>query len=132
LSDLLELSLPAGTDLAAVRAVLRDHALTSGMTARRVELLVLAVNEAVTNVLDHGGEGGRLVARAGDKGMVVEILDEGGTLLPEHLRRLPARNPTSGMGLFIIRSVCDRVDLDHPDGHSRLRLYMDYAGPTAH
>ncbi|MCK2215783.1 ATP-binding protein [Actinomadura sp. ATCC 31491] len=130
MSDLLELSLTISTDLAAVRAILRDYATAFGMAAKRVELLVLAVNEAVTNVLDHGGAGGRLTARAEGQGILVEVVDDGGTLRAEHLRRQPAANPTSGMGLFVIRTVCDRVDLDHPGGHSRLRLYMDFAGPV--
>ncbi|MEW9550477.1 ATP-binding protein [Nonomuraea sp. NPDC050783] len=132
MSDLLELSIPITTDLAAVRALVRDYALAFGMVAQRVELLILAVNEAVTNVLDHGGGGGTLTARGDEQGIVVEIVDDGGTLRPEHLRQTPEPNPTSGMGLYVIRTVCDRVVLDHPDGRSRLRLYMGHSGPTAY
>jgi anti-sigma regulatory factor (Ser/Thr protein kinase) len=126
LGDSLGLSISIGTDLAAVRKLVRDYAIASGMPPQRTELLVLAVNEAVTNVLDHGGAGGRLNASLDRLGITVEVVDNAGTLRREHLCQTPEPHPTRGMGLYVIRRVCDRVELDHPDGRSRLRLFMGF------
>ena len=49
-------------DLGAVRAFVRDHALASGMSQARTELLMIAVNELATNTLQHTTGGGRASA----------------------------------------------------------------------
>ncbi|MFC4123107.1 ATP-binding protein [Nonomuraea zeae] len=129
LGDSLGLSISISADLAAARDLVRDYATSAGMPADRVDLLVLAVNEAVTNVLDHGGQGGTLSACADGTGVVVAVVDNAGLLRSEHLHRPMEAHPTRGMGLYVIRRVCDHIRLDHPDGRSRLRLFMGFSAP---
>ncbi|GAA3582937.1 hypothetical protein GCM10022419_075840 [Nonomuraea rosea] len=129
MGDSLGLSISISADLAAARNLVRDYATAAGMPADRADLLALAVNEAVTNVLDHGGEGGTLNACVDGPGITVEVVDNAGVLRSEHLHRTPGPHPTRGMGLFVIRRVCDRIQLDHPDGRSRLRLFMGFSAP---
>lgn len=118
------LHVPISRDLAFLREQVRSFALRSKMSAERVDLLVLAVNEAVTNVLDHAGGRGTLSARHDQSGLTVHVTDEGGALAREHLQLTPAAVADRGMGLWVIRQVCDDVQLDHVNGRSRLRLFM--------
>ncbi|QYC38190.1 Serine-protein kinase RsbW [Nonomuraea coxensis DSM 45129] len=118
------MTLPIDADLAGIRQAVRRFAEEAGLAGERLQNLVLAVNEAVTNVLDHGaGTGSVHLSRAG-QGVRVQIVDPAGRLRPADLDRSPPWPPTHGMGLWVIRQVCDEVRLDHPEGHSRLELYM--------
>src|SRR5262245_7150734 len=71
-------------DLERIRGVVRGHARQAGLSEERLEDLVLAVNEAVTNVLDHGGATGTVTTRVGPGVVTVEITDHAGTLSAEH------------------------------------------------
>ncbi|MEV0618936.1 ATP-binding protein [Nonomuraea sp. NPDC050404] len=122
----LVLHSPITGDLALLRRQLRDFAAVAGLSGTRLYDLVIAVNEAAGNVLDHGGAG-TLTARADEAGVQVDIVDDAGTLTADHLRLSPDPDSHHGYGLNVIRRLCDEVTLDHPGGHSRLRLRIDYA-----
>lgn len=121
----LEFQAPINGDLASLRALVRRVAMKAGLSDERTDLVVLAVNEAVTNVLDHAGGDGTLSVHSDEHGLTISVTDNAGTLQAEDLHNPPRPNPTRGMGLWVIRRVCDRVTLDHPDGRSRLRLFID-------
>ncbi|MEW9552836.1 ATP-binding protein [Nonomuraea sp. NPDC050783] len=118
------LHVPIGDDLARLRDVVGAFALDAGLDRQRVDSLVLAVSEAASNVLEHARAPGTVSARSDAEGVTVQIVDEGGTLTHDHLDLTPQWPPRRGMGLWVIRQVCDRVSLDHPDGRSRLELFM--------
>jgi anti-sigma regulatory factor (Ser/Thr protein kinase) len=127
MSDEVQLSLRIDRDLAALRWRVNEFAMQAGLTGRRLQDLVLAVNEAASNVLEHGGESGTLLAGADEHGVWIDVIDGAGGLTAEHLYRLGGELPpaaSSGYGLWLIRRLCDEVHLDHPDGCSRLRLHM--------
>ncbi|MFI7697860.1 ATP-binding protein [Nonomuraea sp. NPDC049480] len=121
----LEFHVPINGDLASLRALVRELAMKTGLSDERTDLVVLAVNEAVTNVLDHAGGDGILHARSDHHGLTITVTDSAGALQARDLHNTPHPNPSRGMGLWVVRRVCDRVTLDHPDGHSRLRLFID-------
>ncbi|MFD0474393.1 ATP-binding protein [Nonomuraea thailandensis] len=50
---------PISTDLGRLRDLVSAYAVAGGLRGERLMDLVLAVNEAVTNVLDHGGAAAR-------------------------------------------------------------------------
>ncbi|GAA1725473.1 ATP-binding protein [Nonomuraea bangladeshensis] len=128
------MTLPIDADLAGTRQAVRGFAQEAGLAGERLQNLVLAVNEAVTNVLDHGAGTGSVHLSRADHGVRVQIVDPAGRLRPADLDRSPPWPPTHGMGLWVIRQVCDEVRLDHPEGHSRLELFMAYrpvAAPVA-
>ncbi|MCK2214806.1 ATP-binding protein [Actinomadura sp. ATCC 31491] len=122
-----ELRRPGGADLGYVRRLVRAHAEHSGLAPERVEDLVLAANEAATNVLDHGGGHGRIAVREHDGDLVVEITDAGGRLREEHLAA------ADGSGLWVVRNLCDEVSVARNGAGSSLRLRMakvrEPAGP---
>ncbi|MEU1392735.1 MULTISPECIES: ATP-binding protein [unclassified Nonomuraea] len=118
------LHVPIGTNLAHLRGLVSAFALEAGLDRQRVERLVLAVSEAAGNVLEHAQAPGTVSARSDEDGVTVHVIDERGTLTHAHLDRVPAWPPQRGMGLWMMQRLCDRVTLDHPDGRSRLELFM--------
>nr|WP_217370433.1 ATP-binding protein [Nonomuraea antri] len=123
------LRFPITRDLGLLRDVLTRRAAAAGLTGARLDDLVLAVNEAADNVLDHGGGTGTLVIGSDEHGVCVEVIDPAGTLTAAHLFMHGASPPpvaTRGYGLWLIRQLCDETVLDHPGGCSRLRLHMRY------
>ncbi|GAA1674938.1 hypothetical protein GCM10009733_084950 [Nonomuraea maheshkhaliensis] len=112
-------------DLSLLRSRLHAFALSSGFSGERANDLIIAINEAAANILEHGTGTGVLTARRDAHGIWVEIVEPGGTLTADHLP--PSDPPASavrGFGLWIIRQLCDVVTVDHPDGHPRLRVHM--------
>ncbi|GII03586.1 ATP-binding protein [Planobispora takensis] len=116
---------PIDPDLGYLRELVRLHGRHNGLTGERLEDLVLAVNEAITNVFDHGGRAGLITARGHAEGVTVEILDVGGRLTPEHLAAAHV-NPTGGggFGLWAILHLCDEVTLEQTRQGSVLGLHM--------
>lgn len=121
-----ELRCPISTDLGFIRDLIRIHGSYSGLATHRVDDLVLAVNEAVTNVLDHAGATGLITARTTGEAIVVEVLDTTGRLAPAHLATAKI-DPTAshGFGLWVIQHLCDAVHLERNDLGSRLSLWMN-------
>ncbi|MEW9550229.1 ATP-binding protein [Nonomuraea sp. NPDC050783] len=118
-----ELRCPVSADLGFIRDLVEVCGRHAGLQGERLEELVLAVNEAVTNVLDHGGRAGLVTARGHDDGITVEILDTAGRLSREHLagaRVDPTRG--HGFGLWVIQRLCDEVTLEQTGLGSRLSL----------
>ncbi|MEW1843353.1 ATP-binding protein [Nonomuraea angiospora] len=120
-----ELRCPISFDLGYIRDLLRVHGEHHGLDGEQLDGLVLAVNEAVTNVFDHGGQAGLITARGHDHGVIVEILDIGGRLTPEHLAAATVDATGSrGFGLWLIQSLCDEVTLEHTGSGSLLTLHF--------
>ncbi|MGW0809832.1 ATP-binding protein [Nonomuraea sp. NPDC002799] len=121
---------PISADLDRIRHQIRLHARDSGLSGERLDDLVLAVNEAVTNVLDHGGADGTITARGGPHGVTVEVLDQAGRLTRDHLAEAKV-DPTGshGFGLWTIQHLCDEVHVDQENGGSRLSLHMCHPQP---
>ncbi|MFB4274561.1 ATP-binding protein [Nonomuraea sp. MTCD27] len=122
--ELLPLHCEITRDLGALRTRVRDYAADAGLSGTRLDDLIVAVNEAAANVLEHGGGAGGVLARRDAEGVWVEVVDTAGTLTAEHLHRRPNPLGRRGYGLWLVRRLCDQVLLDHPGGRSRLRLHM--------
>ncbi|SEG95401.1 Anti-sigma regulatory factor (Ser/Thr protein kinase) [Nonomuraea solani] len=93
-----------------------------GLRGDALQDLVITVNEAASNALEHGGSTGTATLVEDGTGVQVEIVDSGGTLEPYHLDRAPDPRAIRGMGLWIIQRICRDVTVDHPGGQSRLRF----------
>lgn len=120
---------PITADLGLLRERVRAYAAEAGLSGTRLDDLIIAVNEAADNVLEHGGGGGTLTARADGDGVWVDVMDMVGTLTSAHLYRHGAEPPppaSRGYGLWIIRRLCDEVTVDQIGGRSRLRMHMRY------
>ncbi|MET8282219.1 ATP-binding protein [Micromonospora sp. NPDC005174] len=95
------------SDLRALRAFVWDAATARGLSAERVELLVLAVSELATNTLQHTVGGGRVRLWAEGDQVFCDVVDQG----PARAlgRDMPAANAVRGRGLAIVEQVCDEV-----------------------
>ncbi|NKY16119.1 sensor histidine kinase [Streptomyces somaliensis] len=112
-------------DLAPTRDEADRWAAAAGMSpARRTDWL-LAVSEAVSNSVRHGGGRGtlRMWRAAGE--LVAEISDRGRLNDPLTGRRRPdPRAPTGGRGVWIMHQLCDLVEIRATAGELVLRLHM--------
>ncbi|MEV0388182.1 ATP-binding protein [Nonomuraea sp. NPDC050643] len=125
-----ELRCPISANLELIRRLVRAHARQGGLRGERLDDLVFAVNEAVTNVLDHGAGSGLVIARTSAHATTVDIVDPAGRLSAHHLTEAQGTSPGSGrFGLWVIQRLCDRVELEQSDQGSRLRLHMHHTGP---
>ncbi|HRO86881.1 MAG TPA: SpoIIE family protein phosphatase [Chiayiivirga sp.] len=128
---LLERSFPAqASEMAAVRHALAAALARAGVDVALRQALVLAVDEACTNIIRHGHAGGAdaliqlNLTREGDD-LVFELLDsapcvEDGTLVP---RDLSECRP-GGLGLNLIDSLMDDWSLEPREGRCGNRLRM--------
>ncbi|MFG1948451.1 ATP-binding protein [Nonomuraea sp. NPDC048826] len=120
---------PITADLALLRDHVRSFATSQGLTGARLDDLVIAVNEAADNTLEHGGGSGTLHARADDRGIWIDITDTAGTLTAGHLYRQGADPPPAasrGYGLWIIRKICDEVRLERSEDTVVLRMNVRF------
>lgn len=110
--------------MSEMRACIRDSATAYGFNEETVHLLVLAVDEAATNIIRYAYEGkadGKIEVDifAGPSDWEVRLRDYGKKCDPEKLkgRELEDVRP-GGLGLHFIHQAFDQVCFDHsyPDG----------------
>ena len=125
-------------ELRRVRRFVAARARNLGIEEPAVSDLVLAVDEAVTNTIQHGyrDAAGRIEVRidADDGGIVVHILDDAPTFDPTSVPAPDLNVPIEerapgGMGLFLVRQLVDGI-LHHerPQGGNELILVKNVEG----
>jgi len=123
--------------LGVVRAALRCLAAQEGFAEQEIDQLVLATDEALSNVIKHGYElrpDGSITVilrrTAGRKrsGLEIIILDRGKTVDPTEIsaRNLDELRP-GGLGVHIIRTVMDRVQYRRRSGGGMVLKMVKYA-----
>jgi anti-sigma regulatory factor (Ser/Thr protein kinase) len=115
---------PITHDLAALRECVHAFGIGAGLTGQRLRDLVFVANEATTNVLQHGGAGGALIAWSDDVGVSLEVVDAAGALSEADLSLEPDLAVGHGVGLPLIQHLCDEVSLEGVTGSVRLRLRL--------
>jgi len=123
-------------NLAAVRSALETMAKRMGMDEKRCGELVIAVDEAMTNIIRHGYKGSpdqpifvRIWAASpnGRKAVKVEIIDACPNATPQAIAARPVdlENPTpGGLGVTLIQRSMDHVEVASRDDAPGLRLSM--------
>lgn len=113
-----------GRDLRTIRRLVEQQGAQAGLPEERQEELVLAVNEAASNTLEHGPGSGTVKFWINDNGITCEVHDTGQFDQP-HLGLLPP-TPTSvrGRGLWLIRQLPDRTCLWQNDTGTTIRMTM--------
>lgn len=126
---------PAGTevtvrfdaDLARTRRRVSAWAVTSGLPGEQLERLLLAVNEVVTNAVEHGGGHGEI--RLWTDGPIVrcDVTDPGhmDTPFPGYLP--PRLTGLRGHGMWVVRQVCDLVEIRTGLPGTQVRLHLSHA-----
>lgn len=110
--------------LREVRAFVESQALERGVERTRVPDLVLAVDEAVTNSIRHGGGAGLLRIWSQDDKMICDVRDPGLIEQPLVGHVTPDANEPSGFGLWLANQLCDLVQVRTSTGGSTVRLHI--------
>jgi anti-sigma regulatory factor (Ser/Thr protein kinase) len=97
--------------LSEVRQAVAAAAERSGFGARRMQDVVLAVNELAANSMRHGGGRGVLRIWREDDMLVCEVRDRGRITDALAGRRKPDTEALEGRGLWIVNQLCDLVQL---------------------
>jgi anti-sigma regulatory factor (Ser/Thr protein kinase) len=116
---------PRPENLALARLALAGVGTVAGASEAAVADLKLAVTEACTNSILHGypdGVSGQLVVRLRtvDGEVEVEIEDDGVGFDPSDQDTGSRRSDGQGMGLMIIRSLMDSLEVESDDSGSRI------------
>lgn len=112
------------TDLSQVRALVLQHAREAGLTEGKANDLVLAVSEVAANTLRHTRSSGTLSLWHDKDEVVCEIHDEGIITDPLVGLRRPAPDASGGHGLWLVRQVCDEVELRSDENGTTIRMHM--------
>jgi anti-sigma regulatory factor (Ser/Thr protein kinase) len=114
--------LPIGDTVAGLRETVRSWA-AGHLPADRLDDLLLAVNEVATNGVRHGGPERSLAVWATPEAVICEVADNG-VLGPSPLAGYlpPVRGVPGGMGLWLVRQVCDAVHIAVSGGGTRVRF----------
>lgn len=112
------------TDLARVRALVRDEASAAGLPTARVADLVLAVSEVAANTVRHARSAGTLTITRELGEIVCEVRDAGVITDPLAGRRTPPQGALNGHGLWLVFQVCDQVELLSGADGTMVRMHM--------
>ncbi|HEX9922273.1 MAG TPA: ATP-binding protein [Anaerolineae bacterium] len=121
-------------NLAKIGAFIERAARQAGLDDQAVYAVQMAVDEACSNIIEHGygGEGRgsiRLTCQIQKDGLQVMIHDQARPFDPSQVPRLDIGAPLSkrqprGMGLFFIRRLVDTVEFEFDPTHgNRLTLF---------
>lgn len=98
--------------LVALRSAVAAHGGTLGLSADRLELLVVVAHELASNAVRHGGGRGRLrLWRDGDT-VCCRVSDDGPGMVDQDLqewRRPPSVQAEGGRGLYFVQALADAV-----------------------
>lgn len=115
-------------DLAIVRHFVAQCARTAGLDTRRNEDLVLAVCEAATNSVQHGGGEGSLHVWDEEDSLVCSVRDRGRIEDPLVGRERPPADRPGGRGLWIANQLCDLVQIRSGGWGTEVRMRMSISG----
>jgi anti-sigma regulatory factor (Ser/Thr protein kinase) len=130
-TDGLKESLPAvAASVPRARRLVAEFARQAGVRGRRLELLRLAVSEAVTNVVVHayrGRSGSIGVAGAIASGELWVLVSDSGCGY-----QTPPQAPGLGLGLMLIAEACDDfVITERAEGGTEARMLFALGGAAA-
>jgi anti-sigma regulatory factor (Ser/Thr protein kinase) len=108
------------------RRLVRARARAAGLGARS-EDFVLAVNEVLSNSLQHACEDGTLRVWQDSEGLVCEVRDGGHIVEPLVGREQPSIGQVGGHGIWLVNLVCDLVQVRSSAHGSTVRMRMSRA-----
>lgn len=115
-----------GSDLSAVRGFTAARAIEFGLAPESVDRLVFAVNEVAANALRHGGGERSLALWRDGRRVVCDVTDTGGTAPAWYSGCLPPDpGQAAGHGMWVIRQLCDLVEVHSLDPGTLVRIQLD-------
>ncbi|MEU1391287.1 MULTISPECIES: sensor histidine kinase [unclassified Nonomuraea] len=111
-------------DLHRVRRHVRTTAERLGLSRALTDRLLLTVNEVAANAVEHGGGHGDLAIWTDGNAVVCDVTDPGKltTVLPGYLP--PAPTALRGHGLWVVRQLCDLLQVRSEPAGTRFRLRL--------
>ncbi|MFF3444269.1 anti-sigma factor RsbA family regulatory protein [Streptosporangium sp. NPDC002721] len=126
---------PAGTaatvrfdaDLSLMRRWVSAWAVTAGLPDGQIDKLLLAVNEVATNAVEHGGGHGEIRLWTDGPAVGCDVTDPGhmDTPFPGYLP--PDPTGPRGHGMWVVRQVCDLVEIRAGRPGTQVRLHLSGA-----
>lgn len=128
------------SNLKTVRAFLAEGIVVSGMVPKEWQnKITLAVDEAVTNIIEHGYEADedghiditieasaeRFVAIINDSGRSYNPTGAGEIDMDEHVKA----QRTGGLGIFIMRRIMDEIKYAFKEGEQNELMMVKYFRP---
>lgn len=113
------------TTLSALRGFIEGRATKAGLDDERVDDLVYAVNEVVTNSICHGEGRARVSFWTEGAAVACEVRDRGWIRDPLAGRVAPDPNRVNGRGLWLVNQLCDLVQLRSSPAGTTVRLRID-------
>lgn len=111
-------------NLSEVRALAEKNARMAGLQETRVVDFVIAVSEVAANTVVHARSPGTMEIWYDAKELVCEIHDHGVITDPLVGTEPPSAHATGGHGLWLVRQVCDRVELRSDETGTTVRMHM--------
>jgi anti-sigma regulatory factor (Ser/Thr protein kinase) len=115
-------------DLRDARRLVRARAQEAGLGGRADDL-ALAVNEVLSNSLNHARQDGTLRVWEEPEGLVCEVRDGGHIVQPLIGREEPSIGQIGGHGIWLVNLVCDLVQVRSSPGGSTVRMQMNRIDP---
>jgi anti-sigma regulatory factor (Ser/Thr protein kinase) len=117
--------------LRSVRTFIAARAHQAGLPPHRVQDLVIAVAELAANTLAHTEGPGTLTFWATPEEVVCQVQDNGQISDPLAGKVRPAPDASGGgRGLWLVREVCDRVEMRSCEAGTTVRVHMRRSAST--
>jgi anti-sigma regulatory factor (Ser/Thr protein kinase) len=113
------------SELSETRDAVRLFGIASGLPGDKVEDLVVAANEIVTNSIRHGGGSARIALWEEGGSVVCEVTDAGRITDPLAGRLAPSPTAGAGRGLWLANQLCDLVQIRSSASGTVVRLFVD-------
>ena len=111
-------------DLGSVRAVTAAAARQAGLLPRRATDFVLAVSELAANTFAHTKGPGTLILWITEHELIGQIRDTGHITSPDPGQARPETADSGGLGLWLVRQLCDRVQIRTGPGETLIEIGM--------
>jgi anti-sigma regulatory factor (Ser/Thr protein kinase) len=114
------------TTLGDLRYKVRHLGELGGLGAERIDDLVYAVNEIVTNSICHGEGRARVLVWVDADGVWCEVHDRGRISDPLVGRIAPRPGQASGRGLWLVNQLCDLVQVRSSAAGTFVRMFVEF------
>jgi anti-sigma regulatory factor (Ser/Thr protein kinase) len=112
------------SDLAKVRQFVRDQAALTELPVNRIGDLVIAVSELAANTLRHTNGYGSLHIWSAPGEVICQVRDSGHISDPLVGSIRPDSEAANGHGLWVVRQLCDAVNIQSDPGGTTIKLHM--------